>query len=155
MLWGNCHNRVTKLQKKAIRIVCLEKYNAHTEPLFKSLNVLKVEDIFKLNQLKFYYKFINKKVPVYFNTFPLYPNHDIHDYNTRGHNKFHRLNLTHTFAKMSLRNTLITTLNNTPSIIIDKVNTHSQIGYSLYIKNVFVQEYRMTCIIPNCYICKT
>ena len=37
-----------------------KKYNSHTEPLFKKLHMLKVEDIFKLNQLKFFYKFINK-----------------------------------------------------------------------------------------------
>ena len=32
-------------QKKAIRAISLAGYNAHTEPLFKLYNVLKVEDI--------------------------------------------------------------------------------------------------------------
>ena len=44
----------------------LKKYNSHTEPLFKKLHMLKVEDIFKLIQLKFFYKFINKDLPDYF-----------------------------------------------------------------------------------------
>ena len=43
------------------------KYNAHTESLFKSLNLLKVEDIFKIKALKFYYKYSVKIIPLYFN----------------------------------------------------------------------------------------
>ena len=31
--------------------------NAHTEPLFKSLNLLKAEGIFKIKVLNFYYKY--------------------------------------------------------------------------------------------------
>ena len=34
-----------KIQKKAVRIITLSKYNSHTEPLFKKLNTLKVEVI--------------------------------------------------------------------------------------------------------------
>ena len=33
--------------------------------------MLKVEDIFKPNQLKFFYKFINKDLPDYFKSFPI------------------------------------------------------------------------------------
>ena len=33
------------------------KYNAHTEPLFKQLDIMKVEDSFELQCLKVYYKF--------------------------------------------------------------------------------------------------
>ena len=54
LAWGfQCHNLFT-LQKKAIRHVTLSRYNAHTDPLFKSLNILKISDIFKLYQLKFF-----------------------------------------------------------------------------------------------------
>ena len=41
-------DRINKLQKKAIRIVSLSKYNAHTEPIFKTLHILKVADILKI-----------------------------------------------------------------------------------------------------------
>ena len=34
----------------------MSKYNAHTEPHFKKLQFLKLNDIFKLQQLNFYYK---------------------------------------------------------------------------------------------------
>ena len=36
------------------------KYNAHTGPLFRRLNLLKVKDIFMLNILKMYHKFQKK-----------------------------------------------------------------------------------------------
>ena len=42
---GYENEKIFKLQKKAIRIISLAKYNAHTEPLFKTLNLLKINDI--------------------------------------------------------------------------------------------------------------
>ena len=60
--WGyHCH-RLQKLQKRAIRIITLSKYNDHTAPLFKKLNLLTIKDIFALQELKLYYKFIHNNV---------------------------------------------------------------------------------------------
>ena len=59
LAWGHNNNRVYKLQKRAVRIISCRKFNAHSEPLLKKLNLLKVEDILKLQQLKFYHKSIN------------------------------------------------------------------------------------------------
>ena len=47
MVWGFSCNRIIKLQKKTIRIICLTNYNAHTEPLFKKLKILNVTDMLK------------------------------------------------------------------------------------------------------------
>ena len=58
LVWGYENEKIFKLQKKAIRLISLAKYNAHTEPLFKTLNLLKINDIFTSSQLKFYYKFL-------------------------------------------------------------------------------------------------
>ena len=68
LLWGHNCERILKLQKKIIRIITLSKYNAHTDPIFKSLNILKVCDTFLLHQLKFYYNHINDKLTQYFQT---------------------------------------------------------------------------------------
>ena len=43
--WGYQCNRIIKLQKKAIRTVMISSYNAHTEPFFKNLKLLKIQDI--------------------------------------------------------------------------------------------------------------
>ena len=44
-----------KLQKRFIRIISLSTYNAHTEPLFKNLEILTIKNLFDLNCLIFVY----------------------------------------------------------------------------------------------------
>ena len=81
LCWGFSINRLIKLQKKAVRVICKSKYN---EPLLKSTNLLKVTDIFKINTLKFIYKYRNDKLPDYF--YGMLDDVQIetnHDYNTR------------------------------------------------------------------------
>ena len=41
--WGFMSDRIFKLQKRAVRIITCSKYNAHTEPLLKTLNMLKLK----------------------------------------------------------------------------------------------------------------
>ena len=55
--WGFGWDRISKLQKRALRIMTNSKYNAHTEALFKQLRLLKVNDIFDVQCLKLWYKF--------------------------------------------------------------------------------------------------
>ena len=69
LAWGIAATRLGKLQKKAIRLTRNSKYIAHTNPLFKPLQLLKIVDIFKLMVLKFYYNLYNGLLPVYFNVF--------------------------------------------------------------------------------------
>ena len=76
-LWGFKCERILKLQKKAARILSASKYNAHTEPLFKNLKLLKIEHILKLHELKFYYKFIHIRLPVYLQNLKLDQNSSI------------------------------------------------------------------------------
>ena len=59
LAWGIAATRLEKLQKKAIRLITNIKYIAHTNPLFKRLQLLKIVDIFKLRVLKFYYNLYN------------------------------------------------------------------------------------------------
>ena len=52
LAWGFNNNRILKLQKRAVRIISKAKYNAHTEPLFKNLMLLKIQDIFYFTMLQ-------------------------------------------------------------------------------------------------------
>ena len=61
----------------------------------------------------------------------------------------------HSFAKLCIRHELIRLLNETPNIIKDKVHTHSQIGFFIYIKQYFINTYEITCQIVNCYTCNS
>ena len=44
-------------------------YTAHTTPLFIELGLLKVQDMFKLKLLKFYYKLSSNLLPQYFESY--------------------------------------------------------------------------------------
>ncbi len=91
---------------------------------------LSVEDILKMQELKFYYKHVNNKVPDYFakprditsakitnsvrNTkkpFYLNLNSDIHQHYTRRKNNLHIARSNHKFAEKCLRHNLRKTLN--------------------------------------------
>ena len=62
-------NRVSKLQKKTVRIMSNGAYLAHSEPLFKTLRLLKIEDVYKLKLMKFYYNLSYNVLPSYFNDY--------------------------------------------------------------------------------------
>ena len=61
-LWGNAPKiHLTKLitiQKKIIKMVSAAKYSAHTEPLFKTLKILKLEDVYHHQILNYVYKYV-------------------------------------------------------------------------------------------------
>ena len=48
LVWGFKSCQISKLQKRAVRVISSGKYNAHTEPLFKSLSLLTLKIFSKL-----------------------------------------------------------------------------------------------------------
>ena len=54
LIWGHNYERIKKLQKRAVRFITQSKYLAHTDPIYIKLNLLKIQDILKLNQLKLF-----------------------------------------------------------------------------------------------------
>ena len=69
LLWGQVDESLDKIQKKAIRTNTYSYYIAHSEPLLKELNLLKVKDLFQLKVLKFLFKLYHNKLPPYFNIY--------------------------------------------------------------------------------------
>ena len=55
--------KITLDQKKLVRILTFSKNDAHTNPLFKNLNLLKINDIFISEIIKFFFSFINSCLP--------------------------------------------------------------------------------------------
>ena len=153
LMWGYHSDRLYKLQKRAMRIITLAPYNAHSEPLFKSLNILKISDIFTLFQLKFYHKLINDKLPKYFTNMQFEQNQNIHRYNTRGSINIHLPKINHSFAKRCIRYSLPVILNRSPTYIFHKLFTHSLKGFSVYVKKDFIENYIFVCTNVNCYVC--
>ena len=151
--WGyQCH-RLKKLQKRAIRIITLSKYNDHTAPLFKKLNLLTIKDILALHELKLDYKFIHNNLPPYIQQWQIKQNTNIHNHYTRNQNEFYIVGTKHAFAMQCLKNNLPNTLNATPQIVKDKLFTHSFYGFTNYVKYNFIQNYQIICTVTNCYTC--
>ena len=155
LAWGHYLDRLANLQKKAIRIAHHGAYNAHTEPLFKKSNIVKLNDLYKYKLLKFYHKFVNGRLPVYFNNFEIMPASDLHQHNTRGKEKLIVSRVSHTYAKKCIRHELVKLINETPDIIMDKVHTHSLFGFSMYVKKNLITKYEITCQVENCYVCNS
>lgn len=60
-IWGSASqstlNELFKKQKNAIRLITKSKYNSHTEPLFKKLQVLPLTSLIKYFNLQFMHNF--------------------------------------------------------------------------------------------------
>ena len=66
LLWGPHCERLFLLQKRIMRVITNSKYIAHTDPIFKTLNLLKLPDLYRLQLYRQYYKIKKKTVPTYF-----------------------------------------------------------------------------------------
>ena len=92
LLWGSTYkshlHKLEVQQKKAIRVVTHSKYNEHTSPLFKNLNILKLKDIHEIELAKFAFMHQEKSLPR-----PLWSIYNqnalVHSYNTRQHLDLH------------------------------------------------------------------
>ena len=152
LAWGFESSRIFKLQKKAVRIITNSKYNAHTEPIFKSLYLLKVEDIFKLQILKFYFRHRNHSLPNYFQNIEYNRISDRHTYNTRQRNLMQINKTSRKFAENCIRNHVAQILNITPQPILEKIETHSLQSYAAHCKSHFIDNNAF--LIADCYICQ-
>ena len=152
LCWKPRLKDLIKLQKKAVRIISAAKYNAHTDPIFKKLSLLKLDDICRLKEYKFCYQLENQKLPSYF--MQLFSrNVNYHYYNTRTNSDFHLPLIKHEFARNCIEYMIPISFNNCPSIIKNKIYTHSFEGYSQYIKKYILSQYNVSCTIPECYVC--
>ena len=86
LLWGKNFKRIFKLQKWAVRAITCSKYNAHTEPIFFKLKLLKIESIHKIALLKFFHRYTNGSLPNYFENF-FEQEFLTHNYDTRHKNE--------------------------------------------------------------------
>ena len=158
LIWGFKPGRLFKLQKRAMRIITNSRYNAHTEPIFRRLNLLKLDDIFRCNALRFVYNLFNDRLPSYFID-TLLSNGPNHVYPTRvSHaltNNLRQYRITTSGAKECMRYYVPKLLNDTDCIITDKIFSHSYHGFSRYVKQYAINHYCSGCNVLNCYVCNT
>ena len=136
-----------------MRIISLNKYNAHPEPLFKSLELLSIKHLFHLSCFKFVYKFKHGYLPNYFLTFKCIPRSSIHEHNTRYFSLIDAEGTRTVIAGNCIRHHLVTVLNNTPKCIIDKIDTLSLHGFYFYIKRYYLDQLTYECNLREYYVC--
>lgn len=153
IVWGNKCDRLFILQKKALRVICNAKYNAHTNPLFKSLYTLKIFDICALQDMKFCFKFHNKLLPLYFYSSHFLTDNIAHDYETRQADDLRLPAVRHEFARDGMSYRYPLTYNNMSLELKEKFTTHSLTEFKFYVKREIIDSYDPNCYIPNCPIC--
>ena len=109
------------------------RYNAHTEPHFRQLHMLKVKDIIDVQCIQFWYEFMNKELPSYFYDLFRY-NHEVHDIGTRSHDQLHLYPTRKSGPRNVLRHHIPVLLNTFLKNLIDKIKTHSLYSISHHIK---------------------
>jgi hypothetical protein len=92
IVWASTYptnlNRIILLLKRIIRIVSKEAFDAHTNPIFKALKILKFDNIYLLQLGKFMYLYQNKLLPQSFDNLFLRTN-QVHKYDTCNSNLYH------------------------------------------------------------------
>ena len=150
--WGFKPGRLDKLQKRAVRIISNSKYNSHTDPIFKKLNLLKLKDLFELNVLKLFYKYKNNILPFYVSH--MFSDYSVpHSYPLRATYVLNAPGSNTPSGEKCIRHYLPSVVDKLKPDILDKVSTHSLQGYAFYIKRITITEYKMECVKRNCYVC--
>ena len=106
--------------------------------------------MFKLQQLKFYYRYLKQNLPIYFQSLSF--NQNEHRYNTRNKDLYVHIQVKKEFVKRCLLYSITNAVNNCPIIIKDTFYTHSLSGLILYIKRFYIEKYSNCCNIVNCYV---
>ncbi len=101
IIWGNANSisKIEKVQKQAIRHIFKKNFRADTDPLFKKGNILKFQDLYKLNVALFGHDFNASRLPSSFGNF-----YDTRTVSTRQSQNFYKETPYKFLSKLSLSN---------------------------------------------------
>ena len=85
LFWGHTGGALDKIKKRVVRTITYSNYIAHSEPLLKELNLLKVKDLFELKNFKFLFNLYHNNLPPYFNSYRSYLEKIVTPYTLRPH----------------------------------------------------------------------
>ena len=105
-VWGlgyTTHKRkLLILQKRALRIICGKLRDDHSNPLYKMLKILKINDINTFLIATFMHKHYNQEIPDIFGDM-FTNNSTVHNYDTRQNSELHVPKVKSNLTKMTLR----------------------------------------------------
>ena len=157
LLWGHAGGALDKIQKKAVRTITYSNYIAHSEPLLKELNLLKVKDLFELKILKFLFKLYHNNLPPYFNSYRSHLEKIVTPYTLRPH-PLPVPRVSHVFAEAGLLYKLVVIKNKfaaSDEVISFRINdqSYSLIGFNQYVIKKMVDSYSYVCVLNYCHTC--
>ena len=101
IVWGierNLHlENLFKLQKKAVRVITWSKWNSHSSPIFKQLNIFNSFDINLVQMTCFVYRSPNGQLP------PMFKDYFVQNCTVHNHITRHCLNLQLPFHRKNIR----------------------------------------------------
>ena len=105
-VWGSANTTLLKslfkMQKKAIRSICMASYKANTAPLFTICKILTLEELHAFKVSIFMFKVHHRKAPEVFSDY-FESNSLYHSYNTRGRRKLRTPRFQRELMKQSIR----------------------------------------------------
>ena len=157
VVWGNTDNnqikRMSILQKRSVRLINGSKYNSHTGPIFRSLRLLSLQDIFQLECCKIFAKFCQGQLSQYLsNTFVTSSSTPLYRFR-------HTTNITPPLVKTKFEEQLIlfkvvSAWNSLPITIKSYEEHPKSVKYFCnQFKNHKLSNDSTICLIRNCYIC--
>ena len=140
LAWGFACTRLNKFQKRIICPITCSRYNAHTSPLFKSLRLLTLHDMLKVNVLKFYHRYLHNELRPYFYNFNIRAQGDTHSYDTRNSGQLHIERTRTEYADKRLRIYLPTLINDMSTELLATIATHSLQDFTKMLNNFLLND---------------
>ena len=145
-VWGSANQtlrqKLSLLQKKAIRAISFADFHAHTSPLFKDLNILKVDDLFRYQISSLMWDYDHDTVPYAISTL-FNRTRNTHSHGTRSANA-DKLNIERTntskYGLLSFKVIGATTLNELKDCDYYR-NAHSKRTFQNSLKDKLISEY--------------
>ena len=156
LLWGCAKRKLLKkienLQKRCIRNVSLKSFKAHTEPLFKTLSILKFSDKLSHSRAVFVHKYRHKKLPASF--CGIFTDTAMTDAMQSRHNDYNYQNFP--AIKKGLENfPYKQMIFNWNSLSLELKSTADHAEFDQMLKQKFISEYNYETDCPlNCFACK-
>ena len=94
--------RILLLQKKIVRIISGSAFDAHTEPIFKQIKILKLCDIFLFQVGKIMFLFKKRRLPIAFNNLFMIRS-QLYSYNTRNSSSFYTFSCRTNIRQFAIR----------------------------------------------------
>ena len=152
-LWGFSPKRLNILLKKAVWILLLRPYISHSTPLFKKLEIIKIEDHFSIRLYKLCCKSTNNLLLSHFNSFTPYYNNEKYSHNLR----FITLRLPmlkREFFVKSTKYQFLRIVRETSVIDLNRTVSSTICQLSAFFKYSILNKYNTICALDHCYVCR-